>query len=103
MIENNKCGTELREVSPRETTLNRDELQTELIVKEEAVEHDHDTFKMLAKITLICMIFMLIELAGGIWSDSVAVISDALHLSVDVVGYIIQMMSAYMAQKSKSI
>ena len=44
---------------------------------------------------------MLIELVGGYWANSVAVISDALHLSIDIVGYIIQITSAKLAMRSR--
>lgn len=45
---------------------------------------------------------MIIELIGGYWANSVAVISDALHLSVDLVGYAIQITSAYLAMKKST-
>ena len=55
----------------------------------------------LVKVTIICAAFMLVELVGGYWANSVAVISDALHLTIDIIGYIIQITSAKLAMKSR--
>ena len=54
----------------------------------------------LVKVTIICAAFMLVELVGGYWANSVAVISDALHLTIDIIGYVIQITSAKLAMKS---
>ena len=60
-----------------------------------------EVIKTLSRVAVVCLIFMIIELIGGYWANSVAVISDALHLSVDLVGYAIQITSAYLAMKSR--
>ena len=56
----------------------------------------------LVRVTIICACFMIVELIGGYWANSVAVISDALHLSIDIIGYAIQITSAKLATKSRS-
>ena len=61
-----------------------------------------EVVRTLTRVTFICFSFMLVELVGGYWANSVAVISDALHLSIDIIGYIIQITSAKLAMRSKS-
>ena len=50
-------------------------------------ESDSSVIYILLKVMIICTVFMLIELFGGIMANSVAVISDALHLTIDIIGY----------------
>jgi hypothetical protein len=81
------------------------ELRESLVISNfsiEEEENDMSVVKTLIKVTMICACFMVIEFVGGYISDSVAVISDALHLGVDVIGYIVQILSAYYAKKSKN-
>lgn len=67
-----------------------------------AVDSDQrEVIRTLRKVAFVCFLFFVLELAGGLISDSVAVISDALHLSIDLIGYAIQMLSAYLAMKRK--
>lgn len=62
-----------------------------------------EVIKTLSRVSVVCLCFMIVELIGGYWANSVAVISDALHLSVDMVGYAIQIASAYLAMKSRRL
>lgn len=60
------------------------------------------TIGKLQKLIIFCSIFMLIELVGGIWSNSIAVISDSLHMVIDLMGYLVQMYSAKLALKPRT-
>lgn len=71
-----------RSVSPNQTRLN--------------------TISKLQKLILFCAVFMLIELAGGIWSNSIAVISDSLHMIIDLLGYTVQLLSAKLALQPRT-
>ena len=55
----------------------------------EEEQSDSSVIYILFKVMAVCTIFMLIELFGGIMANSVAVISDALHLTIDIIGYLI--------------
>jgi len=66
------------------------------------VKDNADVVSVLTRVCIICTMFMLVELVGGYWANSVAVISDALHLSIDIVGYIIQITSAVLATKKST-
>ena len=59
-----------------------------------------EVVRLLAKVTLICASFMVLEFVGGYLANSVAVMSDALHLTIDIIGYAIQMASAKFATRS---
>jgi len=61
-----------------------------------------ETIKKLKKLILFCSTFMVIEIVGGIWSNSIAVISDALHMVIDLLGYIVQMYSAKLALQPRT-
>jgi solute carrier family 30 (zinc transporter), member 2 len=47
----------------------------------------------------ICCVFMLFELVGGYLANSLAIMSDALHLFSDLIGFIISLLSALFARK----
>lgn len=62
----------------------------------------HNTIAKLKKLIIFCSIFMVIELIGGVWSNSIAVISDSLHMIIDLLGYLVQMYSAKLALRPRS-
>ncbi len=43
--------------------------------------------------------FMIVEIGGGIWSDSLAILTDAAHMLSDVAGFGVSMISIKVAQK----
>ena len=61
-----------------------------------------NTIAKLQKLIIFCSIFMAIELIGGIWSNSIAVISDSLHMIIDLLGYLVQLYSAKLALKPRT-
>jgi cation diffusion facilitator family transporter len=56
-----------------------------------------NTRNKLIKLTIFSFTFMLIEFAGGYWSNSIAIISDAIHMGSDVIGYAMQMVASILA------
>jgi cation diffusion facilitator family transporter len=56
-----------------------------------------DTRSKLGKLILFTFTFMIVELVGGYMSNSVAIISDALHMGCDTVGYSVQWLSVYIS------
>jgi len=61
-----------------------------------------ETQDKLKKLVLFSLVFMIIELIGGYVSNSIAVISDALHMFTDFLGYMVQFYSAYLAVKKRT-
>jgi len=51
----------------------------------------------LAKVCIFCSIFMLIEFFGGWYAGSLAIMTDAAHLLSDLSGFLISMVSLYIA------
>lgn len=51
----------------------------------------------LKKICLFCFVFMIIELIGGYVAGSLAIMTDAAHLLSDLSGFVISMLSLYIA------
>ena len=60
------------------------------------------TRNKLIKLCLLSFCFMLIELAGGIYSNSIAVISDSIHMGSDVIGYSMQLVASILALRPAS-
>lgn len=54
---------------------------------------------ILLRATILCFVFMGIEVAGGILSGSLAILTDAAHLLSDVAGMLIGVISIYLAQQ----
>jgi zinc transporter 2 len=61
-----------------------------------------ETQDKLKKLILFSLTFMIVELIGGYISNSIAVISDALHMFTDFLGYIVQFYSAYLAVQKRT-
>jgi cation diffusion facilitator family transporter len=57
--------------------------------------------KKLFFVSFICFIFMGLEFAGGIISNSLAILTDAAHMFSDVAGFMISFFSIYIS-KNKS-
>lgn len=58
--------------------------------------------KKLLVIIVVCLIFMILEILGGILSNSLALVSDAFHLMTDLVSFLISLLSTYLAQHKPS-
>lgn len=74
------------------------DLESDIIIP---ASNNSRVVRTIMRVTLICALFMVIELVGGYYANSVAVISDALHLAIDIIGYIVQIASAKLAMKSR--
>ena len=53
--------------------------------------------KKLIFVAALCTIFMFLEFAGGYFASSIAIMSDAAHLLSDLSGFIISIVSIYIA------
>lgn len=53
-------------------------------------------------VSLICVIFMVAELVGGIIANSLAIMTDAAHLFADLSGFFISIFSLWLAKKPSS-
>jgi zinc transporter 2 len=58
--------------------------------------------KKLFFVSIICFIFMGLEFAGGIISNSLAILTDAAHMFSDVAGFMISFLSIYISQNKAS-
>lgn len=52
--------------------------------------------------SLLCMMFMVGEIVGGVLSNSLAIISDGVHLLTDFASFIIAMSALHLAQRPSS-
>ncbi|KAG7671456.1 hypothetical protein Ndes2526B_g09383 [Nannochloris sp. 'desiccata'] len=57
------------------------------------------TQRKLVLALIVAFLFMLVEIAGGIWAHSLAIITDAAHLLSDVSGFAVSAAAAYYAAK----
>jgi len=46
--------------------------------------------------------FMFVEIAGGVIANSLAILTDAAHLSADVVGFLISVIAILLSRKKGS-
>lgn len=64
----------------------------------------NDAIRKLTWVSMICLIFMIIEVIGGYLANSIAIMSDAAHLLSDLLGFIISIISIYISkQLSKNL
>lgn len=50
----------------------------------------------------VCLLFMICEVIGGIWAQSLAIITDAAHLLTDLASMLISLFSIYIASRPAS-
>lgn len=51
---------------------------------------------------VVCLLFMICEVIGGIWAQSLAIITDAAHLLTDLASMLISLFSIYIASRPAS-
>lgn len=56
-----------------------------------------DSKTKLKKLVMFTFTFMIVELLGGYFSNSVAIVSDGLHMGADTIGYTVQLFSVYLS------
>ncbi|ESP02659.1 hypothetical protein LOTGIDRAFT_180179 [Lottia gigantea] len=66
---------------------------------DERSEVDGKAKKKLIIASLLCLIFMVGEMVGGLVAGSLAIISDAAHLLTDFASFMISLMALYLAQR----
>jgi len=75
---------------------------TDEAYKEHRVQMEKANYKVISKLTKIsifCTVFMIIELIGGYVANSLAIMTDAAHLLSDLSGFIISIVSLYIATR----
>jgi zinc transporter 2 len=55
--------------------------------------------KKMIKITIICSIFLIVEMVGGYIAGSLAIMTDAAHLFSDLSGFVISIIAIYIGRK----
>lgn len=58
--------------------------------------------KKLCIVTLLTCVFVALEIFGGLLANSIAIMSDAAHLTSDVIGIGISILALHMAQQGSS-
>jgi len=53
----------------------------------------------LKKITVVSLIFMTVEILGGYFAHSIAIMADAFHLMSDVFAYVISLYAVLLSYK----
>ena len=56
-----------------------------------------DVLRRLKLASLLCLLFLLVEVAGGIYAGSLAVLSDAAHLFSDLASFIVAVAAGHLA------
>ncbi|KAL3898768.1 MAG: hypothetical protein SGCHY_002514 [Lobulomycetales sp.] len=60
---------------------------------------DAKRLRRLQLAVLICLVFFLVELAGGLWTNSLALLGDSMHLLTDCVTYAVSLFAIYIGQR----
>ena len=68
------------------------------------IKNNHDkaskeAMRKLIKSSAICIVFMIVELIGGLLSGSLAILSDAAHMLSDFSGFAVSMFSIIISHK----
>jgi zinc transporter 2 len=71
--------------------------------RKQLTEVNNKVIKKLTKVTFYCIIFMSIQFIGGWLSNSLAIMTDAAHLLSDLLGFIISIVSLYIALRPANL
>lgn len=55
--------------------------------------------QQLTAASVLCLIFLVLELIGGFMANSLAIMTDAAHLLSDITGFLISLTSMYLARR----
>lgn len=69
-------------------------------VEDETDNEDDVALRKLWTVSIVCLGFMIIEVIGGYIANSIAIMSDAAHLFSDLLGFIISIVSIYIAKRT---
>jgi zinc transporter 2 len=61
-----------------------------------------ESLNKLVIVSIVCTVFMIIELIGGYMADSIAIMSDAAHMLSDLLGFIISIFSIIIASRKSN-
>lgn len=53
--------------------------------------------KKLIIASVLCVLFMILEIVGGVWSNSLAIATDAAHLLTDFASFMISLFAIWIA------
>ena len=51
-------------------------------------------------VLILCILFMIAEIIGGLLANSISIQTDAAHMAADIVGFFLSIVAIYIAQKS---
>lgn len=74
-------------------------LETKYKLSTEKETIENSSLRKLYTVSFVCLGFMIIEVIGGYIANSLAIMSDAAHLFSDLLGFIISIVSIYIAQQ----
>lgn len=65
----------------------------------DGVEIDHSARKKLIIASILCLLFMILEIVGGLLANSLAIATDAAHLLTDFASFMISLFSIWLAHR----
>ncbi|CAF1213966.1 unnamed protein product [Rotaria sp. Silwood1] len=84
-------------VSSNEKPLQTQSLRSHCHVPDD--KFDRNARNRLIAVLILCFIFTIIELAGGVISNSTAIVTDAAHMCIDVAGFLMSLAAIYLGAK----
>jgi len=70
--------------------------------KKKMMEDNRKAMKKLIIVLIISLIFSGVEIAGGLYSHSIAILSDAAHLLSDVLGFGVSVWAIHYSQNNRT-
>ncbi|KAL7049186.1 hypothetical protein ACKWTF_003624 [Chironomus riparius] len=63
---------------------------------------DKKARKKLIIASILCVVFMIVEIVGGLLSNSLAIATDAAHLLADLASFMISLLALYIANRKST-
>ena len=68
---------------------------------EQLKKRNKPILRKLICVLILCILFMIAEIIGGLLANSISIQTDAAHMAADIVGFFLSIVAIYIAQKSK--
>lgn len=108
MVHQSPADTQVKDIAlwNKDNTSNLNQDAMRLSKSHGLLDHKHDNNdKVLIKLqraSLLCLTFLLVEVVGGVWSGSLAILSDASHLCADLASFAVAIAASYLSSLPKT-
>ncbi len=70
-------------------------------VQKSDTKRNATVWRKLITVLVLCILFMIAEIVGGIMAGSISIMTDAAHMAADIAGFFFSIVAIYVSDKGK--